>query len=111
MTRKEATNYYRRLCYCVKSKKPCIELKKIGNNIETIQFDDPYRISVDPRSRSPLIRNIIHALIHAIDYDMPESRVLRLEGELFEALSDRQLNNLFKMVSYNIVTNCVCFPK
>jgi hypothetical protein len=96
MTKREATNYYRRLSRCIDSKKPCIELKRIGTNIETIQFDEPYRISVDPRSRSPLMRNIIHALIHAIDYDMPENRVLKLESELFETLSDRQLNGLFK---------------
>jgi len=44
------------------------------------------------------MRTVIHELLHLLDDEMPECKVLALEKELFESMTDGQLNGLFKKV-------------
>ena len=98
MTKREATNYYRRLSRCVKNKRFCVKLKDREAEFGGVEWGEPDTIILNPRRRSPIMRTIIHELLHLLNDEMAECQVLKLEKELFEAMSDKQLDGLFKKV-------------
>ena len=97
MTKQEANNWYRRMIRCLKRNKFCVKLNSDPSIYGEIDWE-PNEIKLNPRKRSPLLRTIIHEILHSVDYDIPETELLRLESELFNLLSDRQLERLFKQL-------------
>jgi len=98
MTRQETTNYYRRLCRVVRKSRICVKLADYGDEFGRMDWGEPDKLVINPRRRSPVMRTVIHELLHLLDDEMPECKVLALEKELFESMTDGQLNGLFKKV-------------
>lgn len=96
MTKQEANNWYRRIIRCIKSKRFCVKLK--SNPVEFGRFEPgtPDEIVINPRIRTPIMRTIVHECIHFVDNNLSETDVCKLERDLFNAMSDRQLEGLLK---------------
>lgn len=61
-----------------------------------------FNISLNParpwRSRGGFVHTVLHEMIHIAWWDMSEKDVNKLEKDMFNALTDRQLTNFIKRV-------------
>ena len=101
MTKKEASNLYRRIRGCIARKRFCVKLKSDPSIYGKVDWGTPDTLIFNPRIRSPIMRTIIHECLHLLDDDLSEAQVRTKEKELFEALSDRQLEGLLKKFMMN----------
>lgn len=64
----------------------------------TFYASKPAQLKLNPSRRGVggIVSTLIHELLHVVYFNAPESRIRKLEKEVYENLTDRQLTNLLK---------------
>jgi hypothetical protein len=106
MDRKEATKVIKRIYRAIEENMIRVHIKRMGDTMGWCRYEDDHiDIILNPDDRamkSCLLSTFIHECIHMLWNDLTEKQVLKMENEVFEALSDRQLENLFKRLTWRI---------
>ncbi len=72
--------------------------RKIGIYGDVHYTEDSAKIRLNPdrMAKGGILSTAIHELLHTLNYDAPEYRISKLEKEVYDALSDKQLTNLLR---------------
>lgn len=104
MTHQEASRWLYRIYKMIKDNDLRVRLNRKLNRVfgTATVFQAFCEIQLNPSRpwlrKGGLVYTVIHECIHLVDFDLPEEEVCRLEKEIFEGLTDRQLGNLLQRV-------------
>lgn len=103
MDAKGATRILHKIYQAIKENFVKVYVRRMEGTVGWCRWEDEYvAIYVHPDDRkinASFLSTVIHECIHMIYSDLREREVLRMEKEVFELLTDRQLTNLLKRIA------------
>jgi len=99
-SRKDTYNVTRRLYRLIRSHADRIYYKKLHHNVYGFYEAETEEITID--YRRDIISTLIHEALHHWNKDKSETWVLRHESLIMNALSQKQIKNILKIIGENV---------
>jgi hypothetical protein len=99
MSPKEASRKLQTIYRLMREGTIVIKLNKNLPHFAQVEFfEDHYEITLNPtlQCKGGIVSSLLHELLHCIYYDSSETEILRMEKEMYNALTNRQLTNLMR---------------